>query len=295
MDTKTKQDYIKAGRISAEALEYGKSLIKKGNSLLDAAERIEKRIYELGAKPAFPVQISCDHIAAHFCPLEDDKTIFDSQVVCIDLGVHVNGAVGDNAYTIDLSGKYSDLVNAAQKALEEALNVIKVGTTLGEIGKAIQETISSYGYAPVKNLSGHGIGIYNIHSKPTIPNYDNGDKNTIKDGMVFAVEPFATTGAGLVHEAGISTVFVLEKKKPVRSPITREILKEIETYEGLPFTTRWLTRKFGAKANFALREISQLDIIKSYPPLVEVDKGIVSQAEHSVLVDAEEIVVLTKL
>src|SRR3989344_1668592 len=113
MDESTKQNYIKAGRISAEALEYGKSLIKKGNSLLETTELIEKKIYELGGKPAFPVQISCNEIAAHFCVDDDEKAVFDEQVVSLDLGVHVDGAIGDNAYTIDLSGKYDDLVKAA--------------------------------------------------------------------------------------------------------------------------------------------------------------------------------------
>ncbi len=77
MDEQTKNNFIKAGKISAEAIEYGRTLIKKGNSLLETTELIEKKIFELGGKPAFPVQISCDEIAAHFCVLEDDKTIFD--------------------------------------------------------------------------------------------------------------------------------------------------------------------------------------------------------------------------
>ncbi|MBI2650715.1 type II methionyl aminopeptidase [Candidatus Woesearchaeota archaeon] len=294
MDEEVKRNYIKAGRISAEVLEYGKSLIKKGNSFLETTESIEKKIFELGGKPAFPVQISCNEIAAHFCVEEDDKAIFDEQVVSLDLGVHVNGAIGDNAYTIDLSGKYSDLVKAAQKALEEALKIINVGTELKEIGKVINDAIASYGYNPVRNLSGHGLDLYNIHDKPTIPNIDNGDKTILQKGMAFAVEPFATTGSGVVHESGLPTVFMLEHKKPVRSPITREILREIETYEGLPFAKRWLTRKFGAKANFALRELTQLGMIHQFPPLVEVNKGIVTQAEHSVLIDDEgEVIVLT--
>ena len=296
MNPQIKQNYIKAGKVSAEVLEYGKLLIKKGNSLLETTELIEKKIYELGAKPAFPVQISCNEIAAHFCVEEDDKTIFDEQAVSLDLGVHVDGAIGDNAYTTDLSGSYHDLVKAAQKALEEALKIINVGVELREIGKVINDTIKSYGYTPVRNLSGHGLDLYNIHTKPTIPNIDNGDKTTLKKDMVFAVEPFATTGSGVVHESGLPTVFMLEHKKPVRSPITREILKEIETYERLPFAKRWLTKKFGAKANFALRELTQLGIIHQFPPLVEVNKGVVTQAEHSVLIDDKgEVIILTKI
>lgn len=297
MDEQTKQGYISAGRISAEALEYGKSLIKKGSSLLDATEKIEKRIYELGGKPAFPVQFALNEVAAHFCATEEDEDIvFDNQVVSLDLGVHVNGAIGDNAYTIDLSGSYNGLVKAAQKALEEALKIINVGTELREIGKAINDAISSYGYNPVKNLSGHGLDIYNIHTKPTIPNIDNGDKTVLKKGMVFAVEPFATTGAGVVAEKGMAGVFMLEHPRNVRSPITREVLKEIVSYESLPFAKRWLTKKFGAKANFALREMTQLGMLHQFPPLVEANKGIVAQAEHSVLIDDKgEVIVTTRL
>ena len=296
MDEQTIQNYITAGRISAEALEYGKSLIRKGNSLLDATEKIESRIFELGGKPAFPVQISCNEIAAHFCAEEDDKTIFENQVVCLDLVVHVNGAIGDNAYTIDLSEKYSDLVKAAQKALEEALKIVAVGTELLEIGKIINDTIKSYGYNPVRNLSGHGLGLYDIHTEPTLPNIDNGDKTKITKNMTFAIEPFSTTGAGVVGEKGHPTVFMLQNKRNVRSPITREVLKELETYEGLPFAERWLQRKFGAKSNFALRELNQFGIIHQFPPLVEISKGIVAQAEHSILIDEQgEVVVTTRL
>ena len=294
MDEQVKQNYIRAGKISAEVLEYGKTFIKKGNSLLDVTEKIEKKIFELGGKPAFPVQISCNEIAAHFCVEEDDKFIFDEQLVSLDLGVHVNGAIGDNAFTIDLSGKHHDLVKAAQTALEEALKIINVGTELREIGKVINDMISGYGFVPVKNLSGHGLDLYSIHSKPIIPNFDNGDNSTLKNGMAFAVEPFATTGAGIVGDKGLPTVFMLEHAKPVRSPITRYILKDIDSYQGLPFARRWLTRKFGAKADFALREMAQLGMIHQFPPLVEVNKGIVAQAEHSILIDdAGEVIVLT--
>src|SRR3989344_907574 len=158
MDEETKQRYIRAGKLCAEALEYGKGLIKKGNSLLEATELIEKKIFELGAKPAFPAQISCDHIAAHFCPEQDDRTLFENQLVSLDLGIHLDGAIGDTAYTIDLSGNHGEAVKAAQHALAEALKIVGVGTKLGDIGKAIQDTIASYGLGPVRNLSGAGIG-----------------------------------------------------------------------------------------------------------------------------------------
>ena len=114
--------------------------------------------------------------------------------------------------------------------------------------------------------------------------------------MVFAIEPFASTGAGIVQDSGNATIFELESKKPVRSMTTRQVLAEIEGYNGLPFTTRWLTRKFGAKARYALREMEHLGMLHAHPPLADKDKGMISQAEHSVLIDNDgNVVVLTSL
>ena len=292
MDKEDIEKLKKAGKTAAQVLGYGKGLIKKDASMVEVLDKTEEKIFELGAKPAFPAQISCNHLAAHYCPDEEDKTVFSDQLVCLDVGVHVDGFIGDTAATVDLSGKYSDLVKAAEESLENAIKTIKVGVTLGEIGKAIQDTIQKYGFSPVRNLSGHGLGKYEIHTKPNIPNFDNGDSTQIDKGAVFAIEPFASTGAGIVQDSGIATVFELSNKKPVRNPITRQVLKEIESYNELPFTTRWLTRKFGAKAKFALREMEQLGMLHAHRPLADKDKGMISQAEHSILIDDEETVVI---
>lgn len=295
MDKKDIEKYIQAGKIAAQALEYGKSLIKKDAYMVEVLDKVEQRIFELGAKPAFPAQISCNHIAAHYCPGEEDKTVFSDQVVCLDVGVHVDGFIGDTALTVDLSGRHGNLVRASKEALENAIKAIKPGVKLAEIGRFIQDTIQKYGFSPVRNLSGHGLGNYEIHTKPTIPNFDNGDNAKIEKGMVFAVEPFASTGSGVVQESGIATVFELGNKKPVRNIITRQVLKEIESYKGLPFTTRWLTRKFGIKAKYALKEMEQLNMLHEHHPLADRDKGIISQAEHSILVDNDgNVVVLTQ-
>jgi len=294
MDKEDVEKLKKAGKITAQVRDYGAKLIKKDASMVEVLDKIEKKILELGGKPAFPAQISCNHIAAHYCPDDEDKTIFSDQLVCLDVGVHVDGFMGDTAVTIDLSGKYNDLIKAAEEALDNAVKIIKPGITLAEIGKTVQETINKYGFAPVRNLSGHGLGKYEVHTKPNIPNFDNGDQTKIENGMVFAVEPFASAGAGIVRDSGIATVFELKNKKPVRNPITRQVLKEIESYDNLPFTTRWLTRKFGNKAKYALREMEQLGMLHAHPPLADKDKGMISQAEHSILIDDDgNVVVLT--
>ena len=293
MDKEAIEKIKLAGKITAQVREYGATLVKKDASIVEILDKVEEKIVDLGGKPAFPAQISCNNIAAHFCPEEDDRTILTDQLVSLDVGVHVDGYIGDTAVTVDLSGEYGELVKAAKEALDAALAVIKPGITLGEIGKSIQDSIQKYGFSPVRNLSGHGLGHYQMHAKPSFPNFDNKDKTKVEKGMLFAVEPFASTGAGIVQDSGTPTVFALENKKPVRNIITRQVLKEIETYENLPFTTRWLTKKFGAKAKFALREMQQLGIVHAYPPLADQDKGIVSQAEHTVLVDTDGKVTIT--
>lgn len=289
------EKWRKAGNITAQAIKYGKSLIKPGASLLEVSELIEKKIEELGGKPAFPAQISMDSIAAHYCAEPDEKTILEKQVCSLDIGVHVDGFIGDSACTIDLSGEYTDLVKASEEALKEAIKIVQIGVKANEIGKVIQETISSFNFSPIKNLTGHGLSKFNIHDSPTIPNFDTGDETKLEKGMVIAIEPFATNGTGMVYERNQGNIFSLVKKRPVRSQFVREALKIIETYNNLPFTTRWLAKKMSLPtASFALRELLKAEIIKSYPPLPEKNKGIVTQAEHSLIID-DKVEVTTKL
>ncbi|MBU0460233.1 MAG: type II methionyl aminopeptidase [Nanoarchaeota archaeon] len=291
MNQKIIDKHLQAGKIAAEALQYGKSLIKENAKVIAILDQVEAKILELKGEIAFPAQISLNEFAAHSCSDLNDQTILKDQVVKLDVGVHIDGYIADNALTVDLSGKYTDLVNASRDALNNALKIIKPGISLSKIGKVIQETITAAGFAPVKNLSGHGLGHYNIHTRPSVPNYDNGNENILKEGMVIAIEPFVSTGAGMVQESSPATVFTLINESNIRDPITRKILFEIRKYNGLPFAKRWLERKFGTpKTNFALRTLIRNDCITEHAPLFDQRRGIVSQAEHSVIVKDKPIV-----
>ncbi len=289
------QSYIKAGKISAEALQFGKSLIKPGVKAVDVLDKIEEKIKQLGGGCAFPAQVSFNDTAAHFCPDDKDSIIFEDQVVKLDVGAEINGYVTDNALTIDLSGKWTDLVKASREALDAVLKIAVPGTCLGEIGKTVQGVIQGYGFSPIRNLSGHGIGQFKVHTRPGIPNVDTGDTTTLQEGMTIAIEPFASTGAGMVYESGEAGVFMGVQSRPIRDLITRQVVKTVDSYRGLPFAKRWLARVFGSgKTNFALRQMLQLGVIHAYPPLVDERHGIVSQAEESVLV-REKPVFLTRI
>jgi methionyl aminopeptidase len=289
--TEADEKYIQAGKIAAQSLRYGASLIKVDGSVLEVTELVEKKVLDLGGEFAFPPQISMNDIAAHYCAHPDDDLKFKKgDLAKLDVGVMIDGYIGDTAMSVDLGG-HEKLVEASRKALENAINVVRPGVTLGEVGRAIKDTITGYGYSPVRNLSGHGLGQYLFHDKPNIPNFDTGDKTILQKGQAIAIEPFATDGAGIIYESSNATVFSQMNRRPVRNPISRDILKAVESYRNMPFTTRWLVKKFPvAKVNYGLRDLQQQGIVYAYPPLPDQSHGFVSQAEHTLIVDDEPIV-----
>ena len=162
-----------------------------------------------------------------------------------------------------------------------------------EIGKTIQETIESYGFSPVLNLSGHSMEHYNLHSGITIPNI-NDKKNIVLGEGFYAVEPFATTGSGRVHDGKPSGIYYLKEIKNVRSPVARQVLEFIKKeYNTLPFCSRWIVKKLGTKALFGLRELETRGNLHHFSQLVEVRESKVSQTEQTVLISKEKGVIVT--
>ena len=289
------EDWKKAGKLTAQAREFGKEQIKIGVSLLKITEKIEEEIYKIGGKPAFPVQISVNDIAAHYNPGKDEAYTFkNGDLVKLDLGVHINGCIADTAVTVDL-GNNKAFIDAAEYALKEAIKVGRPGTRLGDVGKVIEDCIKERGFNPVKNLSGHEIKMYEEHAGLNIPNYNNRDKTELKEGQIIAIEPFATNGIGLIEEGKDSEIYKAVKQKSTRDSIARDILlKIIADYKSLPFAKRWLIKKFPEfKVNYALRLLEREEILYHYKQLVEKSNGLVSQAEHTLIVEDKPFI-LTK-
>ena len=290
------KDWIKAGKIAAEALDYGCGMVKSGISLLEATDKIENKIEKSGGKCAFPVQFSINDLAAHYTASFDDKTKFKKgDLVKLDVGVHVNGAIGDNARTIDLENN-KKIVDASLDALNEVIKLVREGTKLFEIGRVIEKTILSKKLKPIKNLSGHLIERYTEHAWFNVPNFDNGDTTALEEGMVIAIEPFATNGMGMIKEGKNSGIFMIVSDKNIRDNISREVLNFInEEYSTLPFCKRQLLNHFSEfKVNFALRNLTKNEIIREYNQLPEASGGTVSQAEHTVLVEIDGCKILTR-
>ncbi len=290
-----KKDFIRAGSIAKEVRAFGKELIQKGASYNEVVAKIHWKIKELGARAAFPPQIALNDIAAHFIPRAGQDIIFSNDIVKLDIGVCYNGAIGDCAVTIDLSGKYQKLIDAAEEALLKAEQSLHVGQPLSDIGEIIGTTIVSYGFKPIKNLAGHGLGYYKIHMPPSIPNYKDKSKGELTKGMTFAIEPFATTGKGLIYEEGEPEIFCFLASRPVKSPTCLALIEKIKTFQGLPFATGdVLSDKLSLiDVQKGLAELMKAGVITGYGPLIEEAHGMVAQAENSVLIDDDGQIFIT--
>jgi methionyl aminopeptidase len=289
------EDWRKAGKIAGEVREWSRDFVKPGAKVVDVANKIEAKIRSMDGELAFPVNISFNQVAAHDTANFDDSRVLKDELVKVDVGVHVNGCIGDTALTVDLSGKYQKLIQSAEEALNDAIEQVRKEPKLGLIGKRIEDKILSFGFQPVRNLSGHGITVFEVHDEPSIPNYDTKSSKLIPKGTFFAIEPFATTGIGKITEKGEGIIFSIVADKNVRDLISRKVLAHIKTkYSTLPFSKRELFLSFKPfEAEFALKQLQQQGILHSYPPLVEVSDGFVSQAEHTLYL-GDEVEVLTK-
>ena len=285
----TIEKYRKAGKILSEVRAEAVNKVKEGETLLSVAEFTENLIREKGGEPAFPVNISRHDEAAHTTPSFSDKAVFGKDMVKLDIGVHIDGYIADTAITVDLSGN-PELVKAVEKALEDAIRTVHAGVNTNEIGGAIEDAITSCGYKPVINLTGHGLEQYIQHAPPSIPNKRMPHGDILEEGDIVAIEPFATNGGGKIYDAGNAEIYHLVSEKPVRHPSARKLLEEIKKYKTLPFAKRWL----GNNVDFAMLTLVKADIIRPYPILKEINRGLISQAEHTIIITEDGCEVITK-
>ncbi|MHA1754885.1 MAG: type II methionyl aminopeptidase [Candidatus Odinarchaeia archaeon] len=282
------EKYKKAGRIHSQVREYIKPKIKIGANLIDICNDIEAKIKELGGEWAFPTNISINNIAAHYTsPPDDNKTIEENHVVKVDFGVHVDGFIADGAFTVSFNPNYEKLVEASEKALREAIEMIKPGVDTSNVGKVIEKTIKSYGYRPIRDLSGHILGEYELHGEKTIPNIKVPFGKKIEEGEVYAVETFATTGRGYAHETPYVHIYsLIPIRAPIRSKLARNVLGYIiKNFKTLPFAQRWLSKEYSiGQLKLAFRELVNNGLLHEYHVLADVKESYVSQAEHTVII-----------
>ena len=183
--------------------ELGK-MVEPGVTTLEVNDAADRMIRDAGAFPTFkgyngfPFSIcaSVNEQVVHGFPSRYE--LKEGDIFSIDVGVTLDGFVGDTAATIPV-GRVSDdllkLIRVTEECLQLAIDKCRAGNHVGDIGYAVQSHAEAHGYSIVRDYVGHGIG-RQMHEDPQIPNYGKPGKGPkIKKGYVFAVEPMINLGS----------------------------------------------------------------------------------------------------
>ena len=280
----------RAGRIAGEARELGIRLARPGISRRDLAEQVEKFIRDQGAEPAFPANLSRNWEAAHFTPSETDaELLVAGDLLKVDVGAHLDGAIADTAATIEVgeTHRYDRLVRAVRDALDAGVRAVRPNGAVDDVSRAIERTVHAQGFKPVVDLTGHSIERYLLHAGKSIPNVGGYSPAMFEEGEIVAIEPFITNGEGHIENGPFGNIVRFRGDPGRRDPF---LARSFARFRTLPFTTRWVSDP-AEKA--ALRGARRL--LQTYPVFIETGRGWVAQAEHTVLVGPSGADVLTAI
>lgn len=293
-------NYVKAGKIASQVREYARTQDHTGRSLSEICNDIEQEIFKKGGEPAFPVNVSLNDIAAHYTAVPNDPLIVkNTDVLKIDVGVHIDGYIADTAVTVSYDTKYQNMIDIAERALDEAIGISRSNTRVSDIGRIIEKTITKYGCKPIQNLSGHSLERYTIHAGKSIPNiWTIGHSFNLSVNNVYAIEPFVTTndGQGVVYEGKIKNIFSIGSRKRTKEQKTDDFLEYLwNKFKTLPFALRWIVNEYEEKEALSLLEILvKKKNVHAYPILVEGANRIVVQAEHTIIPQESNTLTITK-
>lgn len=193
-----------AGRIVAQVLNRLSSMVKPGITTLDLDREAERMIRDAGAIPTFKgyngfiasICTSINEEVVHGIPNARRK-LHEGDIIGIDCGATYQGYVGDAAVTVpvgEVSNDVLKLIEVTRESLNQAIKSCVVGSTLGDVGNAVQAYVEPLGYSVVRNFCGHGIGRA-MHEEPQVPNYGKpGSGKALREGWVIAIEPMINLG-----------------------------------------------------------------------------------------------------
>lgn len=309
------QDFRKGAEIHRRVRQYAQEHIKPGMGMIEIADMIENRVRDYAgnvhpykAGIGFPTGLSLNHVAAHYTPNTGDKVVLKYEdVMKVDIGVHVNGHIVDSAFTLTFDEKYDSLKTAVREATYAGINTAGIDVRLNDIGEAVQEVMESYELEldgktyPIKcirNLNGHNIGDYVIHSGKTVPIVPNGDMTKMEEGETFAIETFGSTGNGYVLPQGECSHYALNEGTsdvPLPSDRARSLLKAInDNFGTLPWCRRYLERTGQDKYLLALNQLVRAGVVQDYPPIVDKLGSYTAQYEHTILLHGHRKEIVSK-
>lgn len=282
----------KAGSIAKEVKEFIKPQLKVGTNIFNLIEKAETKIVDLGGNCAFPINVSLNNIAAHYTsPIKDDElAIKDGDIVKIDLGVHIDGYIVDTAFTVSFNDEKTleNIIQATEVALEAVKMMVKPKINTRELGKKIEDIVKGFNYNPIKELGGHQIERWTVHGKKQLPELGTQSGDIMEEGEVFAIEIFASSGEGSIHNTNYSYIYELNPyagRVPLRRKTSKQILGYINKhYKTLPFAERWLAKDFRLGVAFGLQELVQQGKVQAHYVLAEQKGEFVAQSEQTILI-----------
>jgi len=194
-----------SGHIVRQVLDEVRSMVAPGVTTMDLERAAEKKIAELGAKPAFKgyfdypcvLCTSVNEEIVHGIPSEK-RALKDGDIVSIDCGVVLDGYYGDAAITVPVSDavkpELRKLLTVTEESLYRGIDQALIGNSVGDVGAAVQEHVEAAGFSVVREFVGHGIGT-RLHEEPQVPNFGaRGHGAKLREGMVLAIEPMVNYG-----------------------------------------------------------------------------------------------------
>ncbi|HZU42918.1 MAG TPA: type I methionyl aminopeptidase [Terriglobales bacterium] len=194
-----------SGRIVRQVLETVREKVAPGVSTMELERTAEKKVKELGAKPAFKgyydypcvLCTSVNHEIVHGIPSEK-RVLRAGDIVSVDCGVVLDGYYSDAAITVpvgdELSPELKKLLEVTEASLYRGIQQVLIGNAVGDVGAAVQECVEAAGFSVVRQFVGHGIGTQ-LHEEPQVPNFGTrGQGPKLREGMVLAIEPMVNVG-----------------------------------------------------------------------------------------------------
>jgi methionyl aminopeptidase len=193
-----------AGRLVGEVLTELTARVVPGVTTAELDELAEERIRNAGAMPAFkgyhgyPATIcaSINEEVIHGIP-SGRRILNEGDVISIDVGASLDGYYGDSAVTLavgQVSEQAATLLRVTEESLYKAIERVRPGGRISDIGHAVQQHVEAYGFSVVREFVGHGIG-QRMHEEPQVPNYgEPGRGPRLAEGMVLAIEPMVNAG-----------------------------------------------------------------------------------------------------